>query len=136
MALITIPFNFDINVSVAVGDTAYVADVTSTVTGQSATHRHSQQGDIIEIGEVIQVEPTINTTAGINQSFIVVDDTTTGFSLTIGALTAGDFVMFSKDNKVNLSSLAGYYALTKIKNNSTEKAELFSIAADFVESSK
>ena len=47
-----------------------------------------------------------------------------------------DFIMFSKDNKANLSSLLGYYALVKIRNDSLEKAEMFSVGADFVESSK
>ena len=44
--------------------------------------------------------------------------------------------MFSKDNKANLSSLLGYFALVDVRNNSTERAEMFGIAADFVESSK
>ena len=50
--------------------------------------------------------------------------------------TIADFIMFSKDNKANLSSLLGYYSLLKIRNNSTSKAEMFSIATDFAESSK
>ena len=53
-----------------------------------------------------------------------------------GPPTINDFIMFSKDNKANLSSLLGYYSLVKLRNNSTEKAEIFSIAADFIESSK
>ena len=47
-----------------------------------------------------------------------------------------DFIMFSKDNKVNLSSLLGYYSLLKLGNNSTSKAEMFSVGANFIESSK
>ena len=53
-----------------------------------------------------------------------------------GPPNEGDFIMFSKDNKVNLSSLLGYYSLLKLRNNSKTKAEMFSVAADFVESSK
>jgi len=48
----------------------------------------------------------------------------------------GSFIMFSKDNKVNLSSALGYYASVTFKNNSTEKAELFNVGADVFESSK
>ena len=44
--------------------------------------------------------------------------------------------MFSKDNKVNLSTLLGYYAEIEIVNNSKEEAELFSIASDVFVSSK
>ena len=53
-----------------------------------------------------------------------------------GTPNIGDFIMFSKDNKVNLSSALGYYAEVKFKNNSEEKAELFAVGTDFVESSK
>ena len=47
-----------------------------------------------------------------------------------------DFVMFSKNNKANLSDLTGYFAETKFTNNSTEKIELFSIGSEIKESSK
>jgi len=48
----------------------------------------------------------------------------------------GDFIMFSKDNKVNMGSLAGYYANVRFRNSSREQAELFSVNTDFSESSK
>tara|TARA_X000001388_G_C2197871_1_gene110069 strand:+ start:407 stop:751 length:345 start_codon:yes stop_codon:yes gene_type:complete len=47
-----------------------------------------------------------------------------------------DFIMFAKDSRINLSGLVGYYAEVKIKNNSTEKAEMFSIASEVTPSSK
>ena len=50
--------------------------------------------------------------------------------------TTGSFIMFSKDNKVNLSSVLGYYASATFRNDSTEKAELFNVGADVFESSK
>jgi len=50
--------------------------------------------------------------------------------------TQGSFIMFSKDNKVNLSSVLGYYASVTLKNNSQEKIELFNVGADVFESSK
>lgn len=48
----------------------------------------------------------------------------------------GDFIMFSKENEANLSSLLGYVAEVEFSNNSTGKAELFSIGAEVSESSK
>ena len=48
----------------------------------------------------------------------------------------GSFIMFSKDNKVNLSSGLGYYASATLRNDSPDKAELFNIGADIFESSK
>ena len=46
------------------------------------------------------------------------------------------FIMFSKDNKANMSSLLGYYASVEFRNNSTDKAELFNVGTVFTESSK
>ena len=46
------------------------------------------------------------------------------------------FIMFSKDNKVNMSTPLGYYARVKFVNNSTEKSEIFATACEIYESSK
>jgi hypothetical protein len=40
------------------------------------------------------------------------------------------FIMFAKDNSANLSSITGYYASVKLKNNSIKDVELFSIGSD------
>ena len=44
--------------------------------------------------------------------------------------------MFAKDRSANMSSLLGYYAKFRIRNNSQDKAEMYSIAVDVTESSK
>ena len=49
---------------------------------------------------------------------------------------SNDFLFFSKDNRANMTSLLGYYAEVEIKNNSTEKAELFAMGSEIFESSK
>jgi len=46
------------------------------------------------------------------------------------------YIMFSKDNKANMSSLVGYYASVELRNNSLDKAELFNVGSVFTESSK
>ena len=53
-------------------------------------------------------------------------------------LTPGpsSFIMFSKDNKANMSSILGYYASAQFRNNSTDEAELFNVGMDIFESSK
>ena len=48
----------------------------------------------------------------------------------------GAFIMFGKDNRVNMSSLIGYYAEVEFKNESTDDIELFSISSEVSESSK
>jgi hypothetical protein len=44
--------------------------------------------------------------------------------------------MFTKPNKVNLTNLTGYFAEIKFVNEDTEKAELFTVGSEVVESSK
>jgi hypothetical protein len=46
------------------------------------------------------------------------------------------YYFFVKDTSVNTSGLLGYYAEVKLSNNSTSKAELFSIGTEIFESSK
>ena len=50
--------------------------------------------------------------------------------------TNSDFIFFSKDNRANMASLLGYYAEVEVKNNSTDKAELFAMGSEIFESSK
>jgi len=46
------------------------------------------------------------------------------------------FFLFGKDNRVNMTSLLGYYADVEFSNNATIKAELFSVGSEVFESSK
>jgi len=48
----------------------------------------------------------------------------------------GSYIMFSKDNKANMSSILGYYASVEYRNSSQVKSELFNVGTDFFESSK
>ena len=50
--------------------------------------------------------------------------------------TLNDYYFFAKENSVNQATMKGYYGEVEFKNNSTSKAELFSIACDITESSK
>jgi len=47
-----------------------------------------------------------------------------------------DLLMFAKAASVANTSLVGYYAEIKLKNNSTEQAELFSLGSEITPSSK
>jgi len=49
---------------------------------------------------------------------------------------ADDFIMFAKDSRINLSGLVGYYAEATFKNNSDEKAEMYSVGSEITPSSK
>ena len=82
---------------------------------------HNTAGTIIELGPAVAI---IGNMIRVNHA--------------IGAQLPGngDFIMFAKRRSTNMSSLLGYFAKFRIKNNSTEKAEMYSIAVDTTESSK
>ena len=112
MPTIELTFNEDINVSVQIGDIIYYTPTT-------LNGIHNTAGTIVELGFV----------TAINGNTITVDY--------IGALPQpGDFIMFAKDRSVNMSSLLGYFAKFRIRNNSQDKAEMYSISVDVTESSK
>ena len=138
MATIQLDFNHDINVSVQIGDLVYFVPTvpvgTPGVNGNWAStttpHDSAPRENVILIGPVTQFIPWNGTISSIIADY---DD---AIASIYGAPNADDFIMFSKDNKVNLSSLLGYYSKLEFRNNSTKEAELFAVGADFVESSK
>ena len=119
MPNITLNFPFDINVSAQEGDTAYYVPTTP-----SASFNVNSSA-VIEIGVILSISP------GIPSSMVV-------FTTLAPALypNTGDFILFSKDNAVNMTSLLGYYGSAKFKNNSTAKAEMFATSCEINESSK
>ena len=46
------------------------------------------------------------------------------------------FILFSKDNRKNLTSITGYYAEVEMKNDSQEYAEIFTVGSEIFESIK
>ena len=50
--------------------------------------------------------------------------------------SSNDYILFSKNQAVNTSSLLGYYADVRLENNSKHKAEIFSLSSEITESSK
>lgn len=135
MPLVTLEFPFELNVSVQVGDVVYYAVTTPIGPNRDwaagrTPHFQANQGDIIMIGPVTQIfqfNGAISTIeADMPQSIIN----------NYGLPPDGAFIMFSKDNKINLSSILGYYASAKFVNNSKEEGELFSVGTDVIESSK
>ena len=79
------------------------------------------------------IPPTlIGFIVGITNNSITVNNTIPMTTLA----NVGDFIMFAKDSEANLSGLVGYFAEVTIKNNSTEKAEMFSIGSEVTPSSK
>ena len=119
---ITLVFSNPLNVSVQIGDVAYYCNTVNV-----GVHPSAGQSDIIEIGVIINIAPWNGTIASITCETEL---------LSSQLPSIGSFIMFSKDNKANLSSLIGYYVEVKLVNDSTSEAELFSVGCGFTESSK
>ena len=114
--VITITVANALNVSCQIGDTAYY--VSTTASGGFNINSSS----VVEIGIISAINNTTNTVTVANNL--------------IASVPSGAFILFSKDNKANLSSILGYFAEVKMVNNSTTEAELFSVGVDMFESSK
>ena len=105
------------NSSVAVGDIAYASSVSSIRNGLQYFGEGGATPN--RVGRIISV----------GSNFIEVESDSL-------SPVEGDFIMFSKDNSVNAASLKGYYASITMKNESTDRAELFAVNAVVHESSK
>ncbi len=103
-------FANNIQDSVQVGDTAYYCTISSGIASSP-----------IEIGEITAVTSTALTAT---------------IPVAVTRPTSSDFIMFSKDNKANLSSLHGYYAEVEMKNDATTAVELFAVGSEMFASSK
>ena len=120
MPLITVGFNQPINVSVQVGDLAWYVP-TNLDGAQGNQYQTNDIENIVLIGPITLID---------------------GNTLTIDQPSgetppsAVDFIMFSKDNRANVSGIIGYYAEVKFINDSKDKIELFSVGSEIFESSK
>lgn len=123
MPAATLNFSAPINVSCQVGDVVYY--VNTTTSGGFDIN----SGSVIEIGEIREIQ-----NASSNNPTIIAN-TNLGYS-ELNGLT-DKFILFSKNNKANLSSPLGYYASVKLTNNDSASAgELYSVGVDTFTSSK
>ena len=128
-----IHFDNPLNTSIQIGDIAYYADASGMQGAFNVGSNLFEIGEITDIynGHFTATDPITGITHT-SQSHIVVAPIA-GF----GVLPATNaFIMFRKNNVVNKAGLVGYYAEVTLMNNSQDKAELFSISSDAVESSK
>lgn len=143
MPIIQLTFLNPLNTSVQLGDVAYFTNpdpvgVTNQWASTTTPHLTSDQDKIIKIGEIITITPWNG-----NLSAITCDMDQDLFNTYFNMINGGSiysgiksFIMFSKDNKVNMSSILGYYASVELRNSSQVKSELFNVGTDFFESSK
>ena len=114
--------------SLQVGDIVYFknADNLNVVDG-------FQQfgGGAIKLGDLQSINNTTSLDDGTQTTTLVINVTNLNTTPSIN-----DFLFFVKDNRVNITSLLGYFAKMKFENNSDSKVELFSISTEISESSK
>ena len=123
-----ISFQTPINYSLQIGDAVYVSQfsaghLSTTQTGlgyglSGLTTNQEYAGEVVDVDH--------------DNGYIIIDKDPTASPI----ISMGDFILFSKDSKANMSSLLGYYAEVTVRNNSQGKAEMFQINADYFQSSK
>lgn len=106
-----INLNENINSSLQVGDTLYYVTLNDFPL--------SNDVDPILIGKVTNI-----------------DGNSIETEETAATPSAGDFLMFVKNNKVNTSGLKGYYAKARLELQTESAGKLFSVSAEVSESSK
>ena len=124
MPNITLTFTNDINVSAQVGDTIYSCKLTD-LGGFETSTSDTDNSNLTEIGTISAIDTSAKTITCSSPTMT-----------TETKPSAGNFILFSKDNQVNVASPIGYYAQVKFKNDSTKKSEMFSAACEIFESSK
>lgn len=118
---LTLNFNgYAIQDSVSVGDIAYYVLVSQN--GGFDINATS----IVQIGEI----------TNINRANSTITCSTDLYGNQMPKDTDVAFVLFSKNNCQEGTSLLGYYSMFKFKNNSNEVSEIFNVTVDAFESSK
>ena len=129
MPTYNISFSTNINNdSLQIGDYAYSVQVNPVPQGGFTYSIFSQTSAFDNFQPVL-----LGVVIGIGANSIVISDDNVGDGTLV---TAGDFFMFGKDSRINLSGLVGYYAEAIFKNNSSNRAEMYSIGSEITPSSK
>ena len=124
----------NLNISVQVGDLIYATSLAQ----QSGANE--QENNNVGSSNLVGVLRRITQVAGStvldvdDSGFIDNDGLYVEFTETVEP-TPGSFIMFSKWRQGD-SGVLGYYADVKLVNNSTDKAEIFSIGSEVIINSK
>ena len=130
----------NLNNSLQVGDLIYA--VTPVAQGGAEDQQGFVLGDPTGQNNLVGVLRNIDFNVATGTAILTVDDTVAtlfvelGYTGSIYTVGPGDFIMFSKNQAVNNTSLLGYYAKVELKNNSLEHAELFAVSSEIAPSSK
>jgi len=136
--LLTIKFPRSNYPSLQVGDTAYCIlggniETSGGFTASAIDPAVNEQDVMNKLGIINHIDYETTLTDGTLTTTIVIKLDESNNNIQI---TGNEFFLFSKDNRVNLSSLLGYFGSATFKNNSSDKAELYSVSCEVSESSK
>tara|TARA_R110000737_G_scaffold143283_1_gene173893 strand:+ start:1144 stop:1551 length:408 start_codon:yes stop_codon:yes gene_type:complete len=129
-----IDFDYELNTSLQIGDEVYHTLVSSLGGfNQDGTNVTTHIGVINDIINNVQ-----NPNLPLFQIQVVSQHIDPANNTLLPGVLPGinSFLSFSKDKTVNDNDLLGYYASINFQNDSKTKAELFSVGANVVESSK
>jgi len=128
MPILSLIFEQEVNVSAQVGDSVYY--ILPNANGEFDWANIS---NIVNIGypisEIINIPDS-------SQYMINIEFPDPAPNMNMPPTNPTPFIMFGKDNSVNVSGLTGYFAEVEFKNNSNKKVELFAVGASISESSK
>ena len=128
----------DFNTSLQRGDIVYYCPTTTLGGFDTADELTGGGGSqIIRVGVLETIhERTLSGNNPNRISRLFVNDEGTAPGVVLEGVEG--FLMFSKDNKVNLNSIAGYYARVTLINNTSEdtQPELFAVSTEVAQSSK
>ena len=117
--------------SLQVGDIAYFANTLNTSGDFTTFQTEDDAATQIELGPVT----AINHTTSLGDGTL-----TTTITIVVGedapTPTSENYVFFAKDNRVNMTSLLGYYGSATFYNFTGSKAEMFATSCEVGESSK
>ena len=125
MPEITLTFENDINISAQVGDIIYYCAIQDLGGFDISTNGSNINDNLFEVGPISNISVSTNT--------IVCSPT---YITPTTKPPTGSFILFSKDNSVNMVSPLGYYAKARFINDSIIKGEMFSAACEIFGSSK
>jgi len=126
--------------SLQIGDFICFVNTTSaqnySVDGNTAstfTVESSSLGSMQKLGTLNVINDTTSLDDGTETTTLTMQTNSPSYQF---LPTTGSFAFFVKDDEANVASLLGYFAKVQFKNDSKEKAELFTISAEIHESSK
>ena len=123
----TYTINGPLNSTVQIGDELYFS-LKTTDSGYTTSNNFIHTGTITNLSSgssestlTVNFTNFTNVTGGVNYNSVNIEDY---------------FLFFAKNTSVNLNRIKGYYADVLIKNDSTDKAELYTVGAEIQKSSK